>query len=127
MKTLPYISRLDEQALAEDEVLLVQVLKACRPMVDHYMYLSASARKDGMVGFLYVNWHWCHAPRLGFDHLYHADAVSQLLRNMPERAVSDAKRAWTYDMRPFALPAYVDYMVDGHMKRVLLHHRKVGF
>lgn len=121
-----YMPLKDEARLAKDEDVLIQVLQACQSMKDHYFSLSPSGRSVGIVGFLYVDWHWISIPRVSSPE-YHADAASQLLRNLPERDIRDAQRKWKHDMRPFSLPSYLDVYTGHGYHRVILHHRKVGF
>ncbi len=121
----PYMKRSEELGLMGNPEVFHQILIACRPLRDHYMQLCASGCKDGVVGFLYVDWHWATSPRTGRPE-EHREAVSLLVQNLPERTIRDEERKWSTDMRPFLLPSFVDVWLGDGYKRILLHHRKIG-
>ncbi len=121
----PYMKLSEELDLMGDAEVFHHILIACRAMREHYMELRPSLRKDGVVGFLYVDWHWASLPRTGSPEA-HKDAIYMLVKNLPERDLRDAERAWKTDMRIHSLPPFVDVWLGNGYKRILLHHRKIG-
>lgn len=121
----PFIGHHEEEQVAQDDNFFRDVLKACHPLRDHYMYIQASKRPYGVAGFVYVNWHWIKSSRVS-DADWHANIVSQLLQNLPENKIKSAQRSWKMSPALSSLPSYIDTLVAGMPKRVLLLHRKVG-